>query len=258
MATLFDTDKESLLVLYQIPLIMSIPWKPRHVRAKSPIMTSRLVFIIMLNFFSKLRITGTSHQPTAVSLSTNMMPIANSIKTASKSVTTITCCSIVTVIIVFAFDFVNKIKELGWYANSNLPDLYVTQKHVSKAFYLHLKTIKAHYADVSKGQEKEGQKKKEERLRRGARHSRKLQGCAVPGSPFTAQITILEAMGSACCSSHESNDDSNSIQQPQAPPHLSLKKSTKMKNCSFGESVQSGVALHPARCCTASMNILKK
>jgi hypothetical protein len=48
---------------------------------------------------------------------------------------------------------------------------------VSKAFYLHLKTIKAHYVDVSRGQEKEGQKKKEEQLRRGVRNSRKMWVC---------------------------------------------------------------------------------
>ncbi|KAG2744850.1 hypothetical protein P692DRAFT_20742955, partial [Suillus brevipes Sb2] len=120
-------------------------------------------------------------------------------------------------VVIFAFDFINKIKELGWYADSNLPERYLTQKHVSSAFYSHLKTIKGHYVDVSKGQDREGQKKKEERLRRGARNSRKmrlfaerLQGCAVPGSPFAPQITILEAMGSACCSSDESDDDSNS------------------------------------------------
>lgn len=61
----------------------------------------------------------------------------------------------------------------------------------------------------------------------------RLQGCAVPGSPFAPQITILEAMGSACCSSDESDDDSTDSVQPRAPPHLSLKKRTKTKNCSF-------------------------
>jgi hypothetical protein len=60
-----------------------------------------------------------------------------------------------------------------------------------------------------------------------------LQGYAVPGSPFMPQITILEAMGSACSSSDKSDDGSNTIQQPQAPPHLSLKNHTKMKNCPF-------------------------
>ncbi|KAG1785177.1 uncharacterized protein HD556DRAFT_1451000 [Suillus plorans] len=119
-------------------------------------------------------------------------------------------------VVIFAFDFIKKIKELGWYADSNIPE------------------------QCLRGQDKERQKQKEERLRRGARNSRKmrlfaehLQGCAVPGSPFAPQITILEAMGSACCSSDESGDDFDSIHQPQAPLHLSLKKHTKTKNSSF-------------------------
>ncbi|KAG2046035.1 hypothetical protein BDR06DRAFT_1015074 [Suillus hirtellus] len=65
-------------------------------------------------------------------------------------------------VVIFAFDFIKKIKELGWYANSNIPEQYLAQKHVSKAFYSHLKTIKAHYVDVVRGQDKEQQKQKEE------------------------------------------------------------------------------------------------